>query len=446
MKVAAALRRAKQPGFARSVGILTSGTMLANALGILTTPIVSRLYDPYDFGEFAVVLSVVTIVSALISLGMQSAVVKAKTDGAGRQVLTVALCSAAVLSASITAVALMLSPVARFAETSIPYVVVCLLVGTLGFLTSANGTLRSLANRRSANRVLFVNYLVGAVSTLIITVPLGLMGVGAIGLIAGSLGSMLICNAQMVLRLRPFSNWPALAEIRTVFRENRDFVRFQYPANLVETISAQAPRQALSLIFGSASVGLYAMTDKLLGIPLRLIGVPVGTVYFREAAQRDAAGENLTRFTGGVVVRIMTLAYVPIFALVLWGEPLFAWVLGADWAPAGALASVLIVQYVFSLTRQCVGSARVVLNRQSVNLAMSAVRLGVEVGALTVGALVTESAFGTLVWFSIASTMFYIFDMTVTFRMMGRSHWRYLGGALAYFGSVGAAWLLLVAL
>ena len=95
IRVSTYLERATRPGFVRSVGILTSGTVLAYALGVLTVPIVSRLYDPQDFGEFALITSVAAVLAALISLGMQSAIVRAKTDKNGRRILTVALAAAA---------------------------------------------------------------------------------------------------------------------------------------------------------------------------------------------------------------------------------------------------------------------------------------------------------------------------------------------------------------
>ena len=38
--------------------------------------------------------------------------------------------------------------------------------------------------------------------------------------------------------------------------------------------------------------------------------------------------------------------------------------------------------------------------------------------------------------------MFYLLDMTMTFRAMGRSHWRYLTGASIYFVPIACFWVL----
>lgn len=435
-------QRVTHSGFARSVGILSSGAVLAYTIGFVTVPIVSRLYDPQDFGEYALISSVAALATALISLGLQSAIVRAATDEESQRIMIVALGASAALATIALAVCLALAPVVQLGATSLPYAMVCLLVWSMCILTSADSSLRAYANRRGANRVLFTNSLLGAGATLVVTLPLGFMGVGAIGLIAGSFGALLISNIQMASRLRPFRRRARLADVREVFRENRDFVTFQYPANLVETVSEQAPRQILSPAFGTTVVGLYAMTDKMLGIPLRLVGAPVGTVYFREASRRSAAGENLNSFTMRLVVAIMALAYLPILLVVLWGETLFGWLLGAEWAEAGTVASILVVPYLFKLTRTAVGTARVVLGLQSVNLIMSWIRLLVEVGALVAGSFLTRDVLGALAGYSAASTAFYVIDMTITFRAMGRSHRRYLAGALAYCASIAGFWLL----
>lgn len=438
----ASVRRAGRPGFARSVAILSSGTILAYSLSVITVPIVSRLYGPQDFGEYALISSFGAVVAALISLGMQSAIVQAKTKEDGQRILTVGLLAGAVLATIIVAVGLALGPVVRIVDTHFPHTMAFVLVWLLGFLTCANGSLRSYANRCGANRVMFTNSLIGSAATLLITLPLGFLGAGAIGLIAGSVGALVVGNAQMVVRLRPLYRRLEPADVRTVFRDNRDFVALQYPANLVETFSTQAPRQVLSVFFGNSAVGVFAMTDRMLGIPVGLIGAPVGTVYFREASQRSAAGENLTPFTMKLVVTIMAVAYFPILGLVVWGEQLFAWLLGVEWAGAGALASVMVIQYLFALTRACVGTARVVLGRQSTNLLMSVLRVLIEVGVLVAGSLVTQNALDTLTAFAVASTLFYILDMSVTFHAIGRSHWKYLAGALTYFASVACIWVL----
>lgn len=435
-------RRAARSAFARSVGILSSGALGAYALGIVTVPLVGRLYDPQDFGEYALISSVAALITALVSLGLQSAIVRAGTDEESQRILAVSVAASAALATIALAVGLALAPLVQVVSTDIPYPVVCLLTWFLCVLTSADSSLRAYANRRGADRVLFTNSFIGAGATLLVTLPLGYVGVGALGLIAGSVSALLVGNIQMVSRLNPFHGPPGLEDVRGVFRENRDFVAFQYPANLVETVSEQAPRQMLSWTFGATAVGLYAMTDKMLGIPLRLLGVPVGIVYFREASRRSAAGENLNSLTMRLVVAIMAAAYLPILLIVLWGEPLFSWLLGASWAEAGAVASILVVPFLFKLTRTAVGTARVVLGLQSVNLIMSWLRLLVEVGALVVGSLLTQNFLGALAGYAAASTAFYIVDMMVTFSAMGRSQWRYFAGALAYVASIICIWLL----
>lgn len=435
------VQRLADSGFARSVGILASGTLLAQAIGLITTPIVSRLYTPADFGDFALIGAGAALLSSLISLGMRSAIVKAPSEADSRRVLAVTIAIPALIATVVLVATLAMSPMVRFFDSGLDYIAVCMLVWSIAVLDNATGALSAYANRGGFNRVLFMNSLLGAAATLIVTVSLGLAGVGALGLVAGTLCALLVSSVQMVVRLRPFRHRLVRTDVSKVFRANRAFITFQYPANIIENLSAQAPRLALSPLFGSTAIGLYAMTDKLLGVPLRLVGAPVGTVYFREASKRSLAGEDLAHFTLRVVVAIMALAYLPLVVTVIWGEPILAWLLGPEWAGAGALASILIVRQLFILLRTSVGMAWVVLDRQPVNLAISVLRLIIEVGALVAGALTTGNVIGAFMWFAAAGTLFYLVELTLMFRALGRLHWQYLAGSIAYVASIAAIWL-----
>ena len=52
---------------ARHVSIIAGGTVIAQAVGILTMPIVSRIYSPADYGIMAVYASVIAILGELSS-------------------------------------------------------------------------------------------------------------------------------------------------------------------------------------------------------------------------------------------------------------------------------------------------------------------------------------------------------------------------------------------
>ena len=339
--------------FWTSVLTLASGATLAQFIGLFTTPLVSRLYEPKAFGDLAVMNSVAAIVFNVSGLGLTSAVMIPSSDRECRDVFMVAFLSQWAIA---TAVFLTLMAVSRFVrlfDAGVDYTVACLLIYVMTVYRGLGGLLSIYVNRRGLDRVLFYNSLISALATLCVTIPLGVLGAGGLGLIAANIIAGAVSILQMTYHARLFSGLPRMSTFRGVYRQYKDFIRYQYPSNFVATSAIQLPTQVLSAVFGNVSLGAYSMCEKVLGIPSRLIGAPINTVYFRTASKYHKEGRDLARFTFLLVTRIHASCHCTIAITVFWGERLFvgSWVLAGR---AGRLASLLIVQYVFAFLRPLV--------------------------------------------------------------------------------------------
>ena len=73
------------------------------------------------------------------------------------------------------------------------------------------------------------------------------------------------------------------------------------------------------------------MNEKILGIPIRIIGAPINTVYFRTASEYYKKGKSLADFTFSLIIKILLIALFPIIVTVIWGEQIFSLILGPNW-------------------------------------------------------------------------------------------------------------------
>lgn len=438
LSLAARLRGLRNSRFVRSVSVLMSGTVMASALSTLTLPVVSRLYTPAQFGDFALIASVASIVAALCAFGLQLAVVQAPTETEARDLMRLGLISTTGLVGLALVAALVAGPFWGTWALEVPYKETVLLIAVLAVLTNISSHLQYYANRLGKDRVLFVNAIIGASATVVISIPLGLLGVGSVGLVAGSVGAMLVSAAQMVWRLRVVGGGRRPTDLRAALRSNWLFVWFQYPSDLTVQLLLQMPQQVLAVMFGTPAVGSYSMSMRILGVPLRLLGAPIATVYLRETTQRAQGGEKVGGLTYRLLIRLLAFSYPVIAVLVILGQPLFVFVLGPEWAEAGRLSSILAIPAVFAFCKTSVGTALVVAGRLGVNLVISLARLVVEVSALIIGGTVVGTPLGALAAYAAASTTFHIIDMTITLRIIGGAYRRYLAAALVYGLSLAA--------
>ena len=67
-------QKIEKDSFFKSVGVILSGTVFAQAVTLFVAPFITRLYSPSEFGLFAVYISVMAIIVVLGSLRYEMAI------------------------------------------------------------------------------------------------------------------------------------------------------------------------------------------------------------------------------------------------------------------------------------------------------------------------------------------------------------------------------------
>lgn len=434
--------RLKNSKFWRSVAILVSGSALAQIIGFVTTPIVSRLYNTEAFGQYFLIISIATIIVSISSLGLNSAVMVPINDDECDEIFMVAFITSFLVATFIAIFMLAVSPWLEFFDSGISYTVSCLLVYFFVIANNLKGLLTTYVNRKSLNKVLFYNALIGALATLLITIPLGILKYGGMGLITASIIAVSISIIQMLLHANPFKRIPSIETFKIILKKYKDYVIYQYPSNFISRFAEQLPMPIFSAYFGNAKLGAYSMNDKLLGAPSTFIAAPISTIYFRTASEYYRNGENLADFTFSLVSKIMLIALIPIGIVIFYGEPLFKWFLGSGWGGAGRLAAYLVVYYMFAFCANCTSYCRVAIQRQQTNLTVSILRLIVVGTSLFIGIYYFKDLVNVIICFVIGSSVYYIVDMWSNFHCMQKNSFKYFIFAATYFAVIVTMWII----
>ena len=84
--------------FARGISILAGGNAASQILMVVTSPIITRLYSPEDFGVLSVYLALQSVISVVIAVRYEQAIPLPATDKEATSVAVGALISVTVLS------------------------------------------------------------------------------------------------------------------------------------------------------------------------------------------------------------------------------------------------------------------------------------------------------------------------------------------------------------
>jgi lipopolysaccharide exporter len=431
----------KNSEFLRSVSVLVSGQLFSQFITLITIPIVSRLFTEKAYGEFAIFASTANIILGIGAMGLSSAIMAPKELQRSREVFFTAFAIEMAVFSLFFVVALFIAPFFHFYNISIPYIVAIVLCYLYMVLSGFSLLLSTYVNRLKRNRVLFWNSVISGSCILLITIPLGYIGLGALGFIIAGICGSLAADIQMLIKINPFQRILSFKEMASVCKEFKEYILFQFPSNLTNTFVVQLPNQLFSSFFGNSALGGYAMSDRVLGYPLRLMASPIGTIYFRHATDYVHKGRinDLGEFNYSFITKILKIAFFPTVLFMIFSEPLFRFMLGSKWETAGLIASILAIQYVFRFCSQCTTSCLVVLDKQRVNLVFSIINLLVIGASIGTGIILFENIKDTIFCFAIGSTIVQMLSISIDFYYLGTRVSKFIPPLLLF--SVGAAGL-----
>ncbi len=343
----------------KSVAVIGSGAILAQLLGILTVPIITRLYTPADLGIFTIYFSILSIVVGVASLRYEFAYTLPKQDEAAANLLVLCLVLLVFTTTAFALIILFLGDVLIHTfhwESLSPYLIL-LIPGFFGM------ALYSILNywavrRRDYRRITYtnVNQSVGGVASKIL---LGLFSCGPLGLITGQIVSLIVgigtFSRSMWKTERENLNLVSVAGIKSVAKEYWSFPAFNLPASIVNTLSLQLPPLVLLTMYGSQTVGLYALAYGLLVLPGSFISTSLSQAFLGEVSKMVREDSLELRSLYVKTIKHLSLVAIPSIGILSLIAPLVTPVVfGASWIEAGwyclPLALVVIPQFIVSPT------------------------------------------------------------------------------------------------
>lgn len=325
----------------RDVAWQSSGTSLAQLVGVAGIPVLTRLYSPGDFAVQSLFLQVVTYATALVSWRYEYFIQLPKSDadakGLNRLVLGFGIIAVIALTPLIWIVR---DGVARHLgnQDVAPWLV---LAPATAVLVSWAVMAQNNAQRSGDFRTSGLSELAGKLSYVASGVAGALLSLGALGLVVATAMSAVGKSAYVFVmregrqKEAPGSGADAMKRVRLRYAR---LATLTVVAHVLTTSAIAMPQVAMSHLYGAEVLGQFALVLATIYLPTGLLGAAIGSVYYQRAARQWAEGRPFVALWRGTAARLALIG-VPVYAAVaLVSGIAYPYVFGDQWRLAGELA------------------------------------------------------------------------------------------------------------
>lgn len=396
----------------RGVGYLAGGTVLAQGLSFLVTPVLSRLYLPEEFGVFAVFTSLLSILVVLASLRYEWAIPLPKEEESAANLLALSLLITGAITLAVgIPVWLWANEIASWLNTPGLSAVLWL----LPFSFFGAGVYQSLyywALRRRAYPRIMATKWKQSVGMSAVQLVSGLMHAGPLGLALGDMvgrasgtGSLLLTSWRQDAGALRGITW---ANMRAAASRYRKFPLYSSWSALLNTISLQIPVLFLGYAYHAEIVGHFSFALQLASVPLMIVSNAVSQVYMAEMSKLmlEAPGQIESFFWKTLRPLLLVIPVVALAALVApW---LFAVGFGEEWRDGGQYLQISAPMLALSFLANGIGFTIIVLERQDLHAIREILRLPLMLLACAASAVFSPSAALSVAAFSAAGAVGYL--------------------------------------
>ncbi len=413
--------------FVQNVGLTSSSKIIVLSLSFLFVPILSRLYNPDAYGNFALYNSITSIVVVFTLLGYPNAytLVKRRDDFVNLiifQMITI-------VSISIISIIPLLIISHSFNDPD----------GLLWYLPAGiliNGFIGIFSNWMIRNKDFKVSAALesgGEILIRLVNLSIGILGNGyKYGLIIGNMSGRAIAGTINVFRFfrdeKSFLGSLKPDIVKRVLFEWRQYPKYILPNQLIQQFGSQLPVYFLAFIYGSEELGYFSMALTLFNIPVQLFSNAISPVFLQKAYELNSKSfSSLSSFTSRLVVYCQVLIFIPILILMVLSKEIIPFFLGQKWESTAIVISITSLYIYLEILITPLFSLFQVLRRELMLVSLNVFSLVLIISCLAIAIFLELPFYQSIIILTGAKAFSYIFQGVMLFRLLNLSFVKLIG-------------------
>lgn len=400
--------------FAKNVMTLLTGQALAQGFPILLAPVLARLYSPEDYGILDLVIAIVSILSTISCGKYEMAIMlpEDKRNSYHLTILSIIIC----LSVCITSLILMITFLnflpgwLGIPDAKVGYLFfIPLLVAGTGFFTALK-----YFNLKSNNYALIAKSTTAkSLISVGVQLGLGIAKLGSLGLLLGQLSSHLVANFSLIRTIKKFRAQNHITISGTEFKilalKYIEFPRYSVPGALANSIVLYLPSVFISKNYSLEMLGLLALSNRMLSVPLNMINASVGDAFLQKVSNMKGNNVEIKNAFVKMLRALTMMVILPTILGMYYLDDVFRIIFGYQWEAAGTFGAIMIPYFAARFICSPLSNILVIHQKQKLNLILTILQVVLMALCFLVTIIYTLE-FSSYLWtYVISQVLFYIF-------------------------------------
>ncbi len=398
---------------------LTVGTGIAQIIPIISYPVLSRVFTPWEFGVLGILSSITIILTAMASGNYEYSILITETKNDSINIIGLVLIlsfsfllfSSIILQIFANQIGILVN------EPSLKkWIIICPISA---FMIIIYNCYNEYCVRNKHFAKISFNKITNSAAISLSKLILGFVKIFENGLVMGDVGGRIISAGACVIRFmqkdRKALVCISFTRMKYLLKRFIEFPKLGLPAELLNTIGVSIPILFIGALFNSKEVGYYTMTMNVISIPIGVIAVSIRDVFRQRAnAEYIETGKCVGIFTR--LLRIMVIAGFLGSLIVFFILPsIFSTVLGAQWRIAGEYSQILLPMITLSFIYTSLSGIFVITEKMNVHLYWQVYYIVITILSLYLGFRVFHEIKSVLICFTIGRSSAYLLNIYLSY-------------------------------
>lgn len=386
----------------KNIGKLLSGSTLAQLISILSAPIVTHLFAPDVFGVLGLYISIATVPIMLSSLRYHLAIPLAKDSTEAHSVYSLSVSLTFFVSAICAYLVYAHGDAIASTLNSASLAEYLWLLPLSVLVRGIHLAVQFYCTREQKFAAISFSSVIDSALGAAISISIGLLySASAAALIsarvvagfASLLSMSTIAYKQNMQLLLPRIKPSQLIEIASRYKK---FPLISSWASILNTLAFILPVMVIAYYFSAEHVGLYTLADRVIILPLSMIGTAVAQVLYQRVCELNHNQQSFNLTVSVILDKLASISIFPMLCLTLIGAELFALVFGAEWYQAGRYAQILSVYGLFRFIIAPLTNISAAIEKQEIELVFNIVLCIGRVAAIVYGGIQGDIIIGLI--------------------------------------------------